>query len=306
MVALWLAVCRSPTLGIESKHIAPTITISMTDLFANRVAILATMHRKEQAIAPLLEAQLSLTVTVPPGFNTDGFGTFTGEVKRPADQLATARLKAEAALEHTQETLAIASEGSFGPHPHIPFVPCDRELVVLLDRQHGLEIVGECVSTNTNYRQQAVRSVQDAVAFAATVDFPSHGLIVRANDTVIAKGITTEDGLATAVDTALGQAGRVQVETDMRALYNPTRMGVIAQATTHLLEIIANTCPACGCPGFREVKRWPGLPCGLCGTPTLLTRLVRYQCQRCDYQQDQPPVHQAPTADPGECPYCNP
>ncbi|QQE63961.1 hypothetical protein GFS31_06330 [Leptolyngbya sp. BL0902] len=278
----------------------------MTDLFARRVAVLATMHRKEQAIAPRLEMPLGLTVTVPAGFDTDGFGTFTGEVTRPADQLATARLKAEAALDYTGETLAIASEGSFGPHPQIPFVPCNRELVVLIDRQHGLEIVGECLSTETNYRQQPLRSWQDAEAFAAAVDFPSHGLIVRADGTVLAKGITTESALSTAVEAALRQAATVQIETDMRALYNPTRMGVIAQATEDLLRAIAQTCPNCACPGFREVKRWPGLPCGLCGTPTLLTRLVRHQCQRCDYQQDQAPADLPTAADPLHCPYCNP
>lgn len=283
-------------------------------LFANRVAVLATMHRKEQAIAPLVEASLGLTVTVPPDFNTDGFGTFTGEVKRPADQLSTARLKAEAALDQTGETLALASEGSFGPHPQIPFVPCNREIVVLLDRQHGLEMVGECLSTETNYRQQTVNDLPGAKAFAATVGFPNHGLIVRTQsplqgslqDTIIAKGITTEDHLAAAMEIALGQAPQAQIETDMRALYNPTRMGVIAQATCHLLEQVAQTCPACGYPGFREVKRWPGLPCALCGGPTLLTARVRYQCQRCPQVQDRPPADAPPQADPSHCPYCNP
>jgi hypothetical protein len=292
---------------------------SMADLrdwFAGRVAVLATMHRKEQAIAPLLEAQLGVTVTVPPGFDTDGFGTFTGEVKRPADQLTTARLKAEAALAATGATLAIASEGSFGPHPQIPLVPCDRELVMLCDRQHQLEIVGECLSTDTNYRQQVVRNWSEAEAFAAAVDFPSHGLIVRAdetthgmaNGTIVAKGITAAEDLAAAVTAALQQSanGTARLETDMRALYNPTRLTVIAQATEHLLQVVSQTCPTCGCPGFREVKRWPGLPCGLCGTPTLLTMRVRHQCQRCSYQQDGPTADLPPKADPSQCPYCNP
>ncbi len=280
----------------------------LRDWFAGRVAVLATMHRKEQAIAPLLEAQLGVTVTVPPAFDTDGFGTFTGEVKRPADQLTTARLKAEAALNCTGETLAIASEGSFGPHPQIPFVACDRELVILCDRQHQLEIVGECLSTDTNYRQQVVRSLPEADAFAAAVDFPRHGLIVRADETVVAKGITTADELASAVTAAMQQSASstARLETDMRALYNPTRLKVIAQATEHLLQVIAQTCPDCGCPGFREIQRWPGLPCSRCGTPTLLTMLVRYRCQQCPYQQDCPPADLPSQADPSYCPYCNP
>jgi hypothetical protein len=280
----------------------------MTDLFAHRKAVLATMHGKEQAIAPLLEAQLKVAVTVPSDFNTDGFGTFTGEVKRPADQLTTARLKAEAALDRTGGTLAVASEGSFGPHPQIPFVSCDRELVVLIDRQHQLEIVGECLSTDTNYQQQIVRSVHDAKALAAAVGFPSHGLIVRADETVVAKGITAANALEAAVTAAIQQSSNhtARLETDMRALYNPTRMRVITQATEHLLQVISQTCPVCACPGFREVQRWPGLPCSLCGAPTLLTYLVRYQCQRCHHRQDRPPADLPPSADPSYCPYCNP
>ena len=66
--------------------------------FRGRLAVLATMHRKEQAIAPVLEEALGLQVEVPPGLDTDRFGTFTREVPRPGTQLATARLKAQAAL----------------------------------------------------------------------------------------------------------------------------------------------------------------------------------------------------------------
>jgi hypothetical protein len=280
------------------------------DWFAGRVAVLATMHRKEQAIAPLLEAHLGVTVTVPPGFDTDSFGTFTGDIKRPADQVATARLKAAAALRQTGATLAIASEGSFGPHPQIPFVACDREVVLLLDHQHQLEILGEVLSTNTNYRSQTVHSPDEALAFAKTVGFPSHGMVVRAEaaDTAIAKGITAPEELIAAVAQAIDRSPcrQARLEPDLRALYNPTRMGVIAQATQALLQVISQTCPACGCPGFGEVKRWPGLPCGQCGTPTLLTLAVRYQCQQCQHQQDDRCPDSPPVADPSCCPYCNP
>lgn len=278
------------------------------DFFAGRVAVLATMHRKEDAIAPPLETHLKVVVKVPPEFNTDAFGTFTGDIKRPSGQLTTARLKAAAVLRQTGESLAIASEGSFGPHLQIPFVACDRELVLLLDRQHQLEIVGECLSTDTNYRQQVVRSVQEAEAFAAAVGFPSHGLIVRADETLIAKGIADADALAAAVAAALQQSSSptARIETDMRALYNPTRMGVIAQATQALLKVISQACPACGCPGFSEVKRWPGLPCGQCGTPTPMTLAVRHQCQQCQHQQDHRCPDSPPVADPSYCLYCNP
>jgi hypothetical protein len=281
--------------------------------FAGRAAVIATMHRKEQAIAPRLEAVLGVQSLVPTNFNTDAFGTFTRDIHRPADQLTTARLKAKAALDLTGETLAIASEGSFGPHPQIPFVPCNREIILLLDLEHDLEIVGQVISADTNYRSQTIHSVDEALAFAQTVDFPGHGLVVMAiaegnPTTVVAKGITAEQPLKEAVTQALRQSptGTAHLETDMRALYNPSRMKVIAQATNNLLEELARRCPNCGCPGFSEVKRYPGLPCGLCRTPTLLTLAILYGCQRCHFQQEVKFPEGPQLADPGQCSYCNP
>lgn len=280
------------------------------DFFAGRVAVLATMHRKEAAIAPQLETQLGVRVTVPPAFNTDVFGTFTGDIKRPADQLTTARLKAAAALRQTGESLAIASEGSFGPHPQLPFVACDRELVLLIDRQHQLEIVGECLSTDTNHRSQVIHSPEEALAFAESVGFPQHGLVVKDSeaDRILGKGITEVETLLTLVEQALNQLPQpeVHVETDMRALYNPTRMGVIAQATEDLVRAIALCCPSCRCPGFSLAKQFPGLPCSHCGTPTLLTLARLYRCQRCQFEQRLPGDHGLSAADPSYCPYCNP
>ncbi|MEM9818854.1 MAG: DUF6671 family protein [Cyanobacteria bacterium P01_D01_bin.6] len=281
--------------------------------FAGRVAVIATMHHKERAIAPSLESALGVKTRVPPEFNTDSFGTFTRDVKRPTDQLNTARLKAAAALAATGETLAIASEGSFGPHPQIPFVPCDRELVLLLDRQHQFEIVGEALSTDTNHRAKTVHTVQEALDFAQTVGFPTHGVVVMraANDCppeTIFKGITTEARLTEAVTLTLAQSPvkTAHIETDMRALYNPTRMKVIAKATQDLIRAIEHQCPNCDCPGFSIIRHNPGLPCELCGLPTLLTLSVSYHCQRCQFQQTKRFPDSRPVADPADCPYCNP
>ena len=281
--------------------------------FLGRVVAIATMHRKEQAIAPLLEAALGVKTLVPQDFDTNAFGTFTRDVDRPADQRTTARIKAEAALDLTGATLAIASEGSFGPDPTMPLLPCDRELVLLRDRQDNLEIVGQVLSSETNYRSQTIRSFAEALTFAQAIGFPEHGLVVMpaasSQPTAsIAKGIITEAALQAAVEIALKQSatGTIHIETDMRALYNPTRMSVIAEATQALLETIARRCPQCSCPGFSEVKRFPGLPCSLCQMPTLLTLLRLYECQRCQFQQKESFPDGEQTADPALCPYCNP
>jgi hypothetical protein len=278
----------------------------VNSLFQSRIAVLATMHRKEQAIAPLLESAVGLKVVIPEAFNTDQFGTFTREIPRPGPQLATARLKVEAALSLTGEILGLASEGSFGPHPSLPFLASNRELVVLIDRHHDLEIVGEALSTATNYQQTQVQTYEAVQSFATKVGFPDHGLVVMANSAIVAKGIVCDAALQEAVHQAFAQTEVIHLETDMRAMYNPTRMKVIAQATQNLIEKLQSFCPQCGYPGFTPVERRSGLPCGLCFAPTALTRSLIYGCQRCEFRQEQLYPDGVETADPGQCAYCNP
>lgn len=154
--------------------------------FADRTAVLATMHYKERVIAPILNRELGVRVIVPAHFDTDRFGIFTRDIARAGNQLEAARHKAEKVLEATGESLAIASEGSFFPHPAFPFVACDRdckerttrELVLLCDRVNNLEIVGEELSTKTNYAHKAVQTVEEALEFAQKVGFPEHALVV--------------------------------------------------------------------------------------------------------------------------------
>lgn len=279
-------------------------------IFADRVAVLATMHRKEQVIAPILQDALNIRVEVPAGFNSDLFGTFTRDIDRLEDARSTARQKAEKALLLTGETLAIASEGSFGPHPAVPFLACDRELVVLIDSAHDLEIVGQAFSTQTNYRHQRITSQQEAQAFAAAVGFPTHGLVVMAPNTrleaEIIKGITSEAGLAEAVERFLNQFGEAHVETDMRAMHNPTRMQVIAEATRDLVRKMQQTCPQCDRPGFDVTERQRGLPCAWCGSPTDLVLMDVYRCDRCGYMETVRFPDQRETADPAQCGFCNP
>lgn len=293
----------------------PQNQFKAAEFFTDRIAVLATMHRKEEVIAPLLEQTLGLQVVVPQGFDTDRFGTFSREVKRAGSQLETARLKAEQAMQITGYQVALASEGAFGPHPAMPFLPCNREIVVLIDRQHQLEIVGEAVSTETNFNQAQISTWEDAKQFADRVGFPQHGLVVIAGgdrplsnvsvDRVI-KGITTEPQLLQALEWAWQQAESAWLETDMRALFNPMRMKVIQQATENLIQKIQTGCPQCGYPGFDAVERKPGLPCGLCDQPTSLIRSVLYRCQVCEFVQEIEFPEAIKTADPMYCPYCNP
>jgi hypothetical protein len=282
-------------------------------LFANRVGVLATMHQKERVIAPLLEQELEIKVLVPQNFDTDAFGTFTREIKRPGDQIEAARLKAEKALSITGESLAFASEGTFSPHPLIPYIPCNKEIVILLDKANNLEIVGQEFSTETNYSHQLVITVEEAYEFALKVGFPEHGLVVMSDPSTtdkseIIKGITAKEQLFDAVKSGLTKSttGKVHIETDMRALYNPTRMKNIEKATLNLLKKLNQLCPNCSCPGFEAVERKKGLPCALCNFPTQLTRSLIYQCKKCELTQEVVFPDGLEKADPGQCMYCNP
>jgi hypothetical protein len=282
-------------------------------LFTNRVALLATMHQKERVIAPILEQELGIKIIVPQDLNTDIFGTFTREVKRRGNQIEAARLKAEKALEITGEKLAIASEGSFAPHPSVPYLSCNREIVIFLDKKHDLEIIGEDFSTDTNHNYQVVQSVAEALNFAKKVGFPKHGLVVMfdespKNNNEIIKGIITEEKLIDSVNFVLNNSlsGKVHLETDMRAMYNPTRMQNIEKATQDLLRKINSCCPNCSTPGFEITQRIKGLPCGLCYTPTLLTRAAIYECKKCGFSQEKLFPNGKEFADAAQCIYCNP
>lgn len=282
-------------------------------LFSDRLAVLATMHQKEKVIAPLLEQELGVKTIVPPDFNTDIFGTFTREIKRPGTQIEAAKLKAEKALELTGESLAIASEGSFAPHPLVPYIYSNKEIVILIDKVNNLEIIGEEFSTETNFNHQVIKNLDEAYNFAEKVGFPEHGLVIwfenyhkRCNK--IIKGIIKETDLIEAVDFALQNSidGKVNIETDMRAMYNPTRMKNIAKATHNLLHKISSCCPECHTPGFEITERIQGLPCELCQMPTTLTLTVIYQCKKCAFRQERLFPNGVEFANPAHCMYCNP
>jgi hypothetical protein len=281
-------------------------------IYNNRVAILATMHNKEKVISPLLKEHLGINLIVTQGLNTDVFGTFTREIKRPDTQIITARLKAKKALKMYDEEIAIASEGSFAPHPLIPYIYANREIIIFLDQENDLEIIGEVFSMETNFNHQTISSLEEAEEFAQKVGFPEHGLVISFDNistgkTEFIKGITSKENLINSVETAIKNTnGKFHIETDMRAMYNPTRMKNIAFATQDLINKINSLCPQCNTPGFMINQKIPGLPCELCHQPTSLIKAVIFQCQKGNFTQQQLFPNNQEFADPSLCEYCNP
>jgi len=282
-------------------------------LFKNRVGILATMHKKEEVISPIVENELGIELVIPEGFNTDQFGTFTGDTERMGDQFEAARHKALGAMNLYNKTLAFASEGSFGPHPLIPFVPFNREIVVLIDKENDIEISGISTTTETNYGHKIIRNFQEAYEFSLEKGFPEHRVVIKVNQFTrdknhMIKGISSKEDLESAVEFALKNSndGKVYIETDMRALYNPTRMKSIKAATDNLIKSIFNLCPKCDWPGYELIDSKKGLPCSWCGLPTELVRSYHYYCKKCEYTEEKLYPNGAKQADPGNCQYCNP
>lgn len=278
--------------------------------FADRLAVIATMHRKELAIAPILQTSLGVKVNVPQNFDSDRFGTFTRDVERPANQIETAKIKAEKALDLCDADLAIASEGSFFPHP-ILGIPYNREIVLLRDRKHDFTVYGEYLSTDTNFRHQEISSYEQAYEFAIKIGFPDHAVVLMRDAQASAKesiykGINSVELLKDTVLKLLGIYPTIHIETDMRALYNPTRMKNITKATEDLIRKLQQLCPNCNFVNFDVVRKVKGLPCELCNLPTQATRAHLYQCERCNYQQEYSFPDDRQFADPMYCCYCNP
>lgn len=278
-------------------------------VFEGRTVVIATMHQKEQVIAPVLESTFGLKTVLCDSLNTDTFGTFCGQQQRSASPLATARAKCLAALSLTGHDLAIASEGSFGPHPSIFFASADEELVVMIDQKNQLEFVAMELSLATNFNAKSVCTIEELMDFAEASGFPEHGLILRKSaDTYDEqlKGIVDEKELKRHFTQLINLYGQAYVETDMRAMYNPSRMSVIAQATEKLANLLKTECPNCQTPGFAVKEAIPGLPCSLCGLPTRSILVHRYSCQKCNFVEDKKYPNQKEQEDPMYCDFCNP
>lgn len=267
--------------------------------------MLLTQHGKERVLAPIMRERLGADLEVVGGFDTDTLGTFTREVPRVSSQLDAARRKASIALERSGGRIGLGSEGSFVPGP-FGFGSWNIEVVVLLDRVRGIEVVGKAHGPGL-HAHGLVRSVGELREFAARAGFPDHGLTIRPEgpgDPRLRKGIRDGHALEAAFAEAMrGSSDGVFVESDLRAHQHPSRMETIARAGRDLAERLASACPGCGSPGFGHLGNLPGKPCSACGLPTDEARAESFGCVRCAHREERA---LAGEADPSRCGHCNP
>ena len=278
-------------------------------MFQDRSLLIATKHHKEKVIAPIFEKELGVKCFTSDKFDTDTLGTFSGEVARKNNALNTLREKCLFSIEKNDCDLVVASEGSFGSHPLIFFAPANEEMLMFKDIKNDVEIVVKAISTETNFNATEIKNESELMQFANKVKFPTHGLILKPSEndfSKIIKGITDEVTLKNSFKEIVNEFGTAYLETDMRALYNPTRMELIEKVTLKLIKAIQSKCPNCNTPGFIESESKLGLKCDLCHSPTRSILSHISKCKKCNYTKEQLYPNKKTTEDPMYCDFCNP
>jgi len=280
--------------------------------YCKHQASLATKHGKERVIARPFRVALGLDVAATLDLDTDTLGSFSGEVPRIGTALEVCERKARLGMAATGRPFGLASEGSFGPHPFIPFIPAGIEIMTFVDDERGFVVSESLLAARTNYGHRETRNVGDLTDWLSAVGFPSHALIVRTKfdgpGAPVEKGIVSIDRLQAAIKLAAAASddGVAWVEPDMRAHLNPTRMAAIRRLAFRLARRLATPCPACAAPGWGQTGTIKGLPCEHCYAPTEMVRFQVFSCVSCSHREDRPRMDGLARVSQQNCPECNP
>jgi sulfur carrier protein ThiS len=274
--------------------------------YKNIKIILASKHSKEIAIKKPFEDILGCEIVAPNNYDTDQYGTFNGEIARSLSQYETLKTKAINAAEFYDYNYIISSEGSFAPHPSSFFINSNLEMLLFYDRSTNLFISEYILSTDTNIAEKTITNLDEYKEFLKNIEFPSHAVIVKINNTVVLKGLQSKETLDDIIIPKLVNKIEVKLETDMRAIFNPTRMKVINAVAIKLANRVANLCIKCKTPGFGKESFSGFLQCSICQAPTLIKKYREEACIMCDYSIKHLIDTDIEFADPKYCNFCNP
>ena len=277
--------------------------------YTNKKVVLTSKHEKLRLVKPAFDEYVGCGL-FEVNLDTDQLGTFSGEIERVAPPRETAVQKARLGMKETGLLLGIASEGSVGADPVIPFVHSNIEHLVLVDDENGIVI-------SETYRSFEITAVtitatpgQDLTSFLNRADFPNHALIVRPNTQVkieSIKGITDLNQLIEAVEISskISPNGFVVIESDLRAMHSPSRQENIRKVATSLAIRVSQLCPQCHTPGWGRVDYKRGLDCSECSlkNPDAISQEI-LGCVKCDHEQLGQIV--AASLEPAQCSFCNP
>lgn len=274
------------------------------DWLKNKTIVVASKHEKVRVIQPLFDVKFDSTF-LSCNIDTDQLGTFSGEIERILTPYEAAIEKCRMAFNETNADFAISSEGSFGPHPTLFFIPANEELIVFMSRNKELIIWAKHISTETNYNKIENPNAEQLSDFLEKVQFPSHKVIFKSKER-IEKGLDDLNSLNQLIQESELLNESFSIETDMRAHCNLTRMKVIEETTIKLLEKLNSFCPSCETPGFSVQEVVKGLPCAQCGLKTESTLKHIKVCNSCNHHEDILYPRGIKTEDPMYCSFCNP
>jgi hypothetical protein len=160
--------------------------------YFGKCVVMTTKHAKSIAVAPGFKGILGAAVVEYP-VDTDALGTFSGGIERQGSALDCVRRKCELGMDLLNAEFGIASEGCFGPHPFIPFIPGGHEILYFIDRKRKFHLHASRLSEQTNYRMRAVDLFEPLQEFAAETQFPSRALVVLEMVTYVADRIADAD-----------------------------------------------------------------------------------------------------------------
>jgi hypothetical protein len=278
-------------------------------MLKGRKLIVVTKHQKEKVIQPLFAKAFNMLVVASSQIDTDTFGTFSGEIERTDEPLVAAKNKCLAAAKIFPNHLLLASEGSFFPHPALPFAAVNQECLLLFDPTNNFEVSITEYFTETNYAQKTITNEQDLLAFAKSTGFPQHALILKNGHkkfTRVLKGIQDLNTLKSAYQRLVQTNKTIVAQTDMRACFNPTRMQNIAKAAEKLIVKLNSVCEVCHTPGFGITRNQYGLPCMVCNNPTSGLLAHVYTCSACGFTKTVMYPNNITHQNPMYCDFCNP
>jgi hypothetical protein len=277
--------------------------------FFGKSIVLASKHQKLELIKPVFDELIACEL-FEAEIDTDQLGTFTGEITRTAPPRETAILKARLGMEATSTPIGIASEGSIGSDPLIPFIHSDIEHMVLVDDVNDIVISEVYRSLDITAATITAAPGANIDDFLRKADFPNHGLIVRPNDKQFAKaikGITELKHLTESINSISEHSpdGLVVIESDFRAHFSPSRQKNIQHLAKLLALRVTQCCPECDCPGWGRVGYEKGLKCSDCGlfNPEVIRQEI-LGCVKCEYQEAGEILESS--LSPARCDFCNP
>lgn len=273
---------------------------------AKKIA-LATKHGKLAQIAPAFDSLPDWQVELVE-IDTDVYGTFSGEVPRLLSPRDAAIEKAKAGARAAGFDYGIASEGTIGQHPQIPWINSDFEVLAFVDIKNDFAVVETLVSAEIQAFASQVTSESNLDELISKLDLPSHAanvIITTGDQRRYVKAIHQPEELRRVVAEALEQSANVEVENDFRAMSSPSRQANIRAVAEKLAARIDSKCPACNQIGWGKVGYEYGLPCSVClEVVQSVPHSEKLACVACDYSELRSLGRDS--VDPARCEHCNP